>query len=220
MHAWLSDGSAVRMCGVAESLGGDARFCRWPESRLRYCIRDQHPRVAKQVWEGEIEWALSVLSATFELDFERVDAERDAHILYTVANLGGPGGVLADAQLVPCGVGRNDDFQSRVRVDALDSYAAEDQTRIAMTFDLGEVILHEDMHVLGLGHITSPGTVALLNPKYNPSISGLQPADIEAAIGIGYRRRSATPPAAKKFTELFRWPMEKNDIVIGLEAKT
>lgn len=195
----LTDGSEVQMCGVAQSLGGNGKFCRWPEDNLRYCIRDQHPLVEKSVWEGEIEWALNVLSTTFNLNFERTDDARNAHIVYTVANLGGPGGVLADAMLVPCAVRKNDDFQSIVRVDALDRYAAEDKSRIGMGFDLGEVILHEDEHVLGLGHITDPGVIALLNPRYNPGISGLQAADIEALLGVGYRRRSkppATPPSA------------------------
>lgn len=186
----------IQMCGVAQSLGGDGQFCRWPEDRLRYCIRDQHPRMAKAIWEGEIEWALGVLSKKFQLEFERVDKEQDSHIAYTVDNLGGQGGTLADAYLVPCGVRKNNDFRSRVRVDALDNFDAEDRTQIAMTFDLGEVILHEDLHVMGLGHITTPGTIALLNPQYNPRISGLQPADVKEMLGIGYKLREVVVPPA------------------------
>jgi len=179
---------------VAQCLGGNGQFCRWPGDDLRYCIRDQHPLVEKAVWEGEIEWALNVLSTTFQLNFERTDDARNAHIVYTVANLGGPGGVLADAMLIPCHVRKNDDFQSIVRVDALDRYAAEDKSRIGMGFDLGEVLLHEDLHVAGLGHITDPSVLALLNPRYNPGISGLQPPDIEAMLGIKYLRRKKPEP--------------------------
>lgn len=185
--------ATMHMCGVAQPLGGGARECRWPEDTLRYCIRDQHPRVSKDVWEGEIEWSLGELAKVIDLTFERVDRLEAAQIVYTVANLGGPGGVLADAMLVPCGVRRNLDFQSIVRVDALDNYAAEDRSRVAMTFDLGEVLLHEAGHVLGLYHIETPGVVALLNPRYNPSIGGLQPPDIEALVRIGYRRRREQP---------------------------
>jgi len=190
----LTDGTEMQMCGVAQSLGGNGQFCRWPGDELRYCIRDQHPLVEKAVWEGEIEWALNVLSTTFQLNFERTDDARNAHIVYTVANLGGPGGVLADAMLIPCHVRKNDDFQSIVRVDALDRYAAEDKSRIGMGFDLGEVLLHEDLHVAGLGHITDPSVLALLNPRYNPGISGLQPPDIEAMLGIKYLRRKKPEP--------------------------
>lgn len=184
----------VKMCGVAQALGRGDSFCRWPGDKLRYCIRDQHPRVSKEIWEGEIEWSINFLESTFELDFERVDKESDSHIVYTVDNLGGPGGTLADAFLVPCGVRKNDDFRSRVRVDALDSFDAEDRTAIAMAFDLGEVILHEGLHVMGLGHIETRGVVALLNPQYNPRISGLQPADIKAMTGIGYKLRQTPAP--------------------------
>lgn len=193
----LSDGSELEMCGVAQSLGGNGKFCRWPGDDLRYCIRDQHPLVEKTVWEGEIEWAIGVLQSTFELNFERVDDPKRAHIVYTVDNLGGPGGTLADAMLVPCQVTSNDYFRSIVRVDALDRYAAVDQTRIGMAFDLGEVILHENLHVCGLGHITTPGVIALLNARYNPGISGLQKADIDAMLGIKYvlrRSPESLPP--------------------------
>lgn len=217
---------AVRYCGVSERLTvGGAKYCRWPESVLRYCIRDDHPHMESDQFVGGIEWAINQIASTFQLDFERVDRAKDANILYTVANIDAPGGVLADAYLVPCGIKRNNQFQSVVRFDSLDKFTAEKRLRAAMLFDLGEVGLHETTHSLGMPHIDTPrGKPALMNPSYNVQISGFQPADIDALVKLGYPIREKEPPkptpAAKKFRELFRFGYDKaSDLVIGLETK-
>jgi hypothetical protein len=175
------------MCGVTQALGGSQRAGKWPEKLITYRIANQHPLVEKKVWEGEFEWALKAVSSVFDLDFERVD--RGGNIVYSAANLGGQGGVLGLTELIPPGVRRNKDFTSNLKIDALDRFSAEDQAQIAMSFDLGEVNLHELLHALGLYHITARGIIALLNPQYNPSISGLQKADIEEMLDVGYALR-------------------------------
>lgn len=202
----VAGGKQIRMCGVVASLGRGQSFCRWPSSQLRYCIRDQHPRVSPEIWEGEIEWALSHWSKTFVLDFERIDEPNRAHLLFTVANLGGQGGVLAQAGLVPCGVRRNDDFQSKIEVDSLDNFGVEDRTSVAMQFDLGEVLTHELGHSFGQGHEERRGVLALMNPQYNPRISGLQKTDIANFSQPGWYelRKSGgpKPPAPEPPTAL------------------
>lgn len=193
----LSNGELVRYCGAVENLGGAWRPGRWPEPNLRYCIRDQHPLVSAAIWEGEIAWSLSQWSAVFELNFERTDDPRPgkSHFLFTVGKLGGPGGVLAQAGLIPFGVQRNDDFQSVIEVDSLDNFSDVDRSMIAMSFDLGETLCHEEGHSLGLSHDES-GEIALLDPMYNPRISGLQKRDIAMAQSLGYplRKKPDVPP--------------------------
>lgn len=192
----LRNGELVQYCGVTENLGGSWRPGRWPEPDIRYCIRDQHPLVAAGIWEGEIAWALAQWSKLFELNFERIDEPRRAHFLFTVGNLGGPGGVLAQAQLVPYGVQRNDDFQSKIEVDSFDKFGAEDRSMVAMQFDLGETLCHEAGHSLGMMHDESR-EVALLDPNYNPTISGPQERDIAMMLALGYPLRKAKQPAPK-----------------------
>lgn len=192
----LSDGSEVQVCGVTENIGGGWRMGKWPEPNLRYCIRDQHPLMSKDTWEAEIAWALEQWSKAFELNFERTDDPRPgrAHFLISVGNLGGPGGVLAQATLIPPGVIRNDDFQSVLTADSLDKFTGRDRAAVAMQVVIGEVFCHEVGHSLGLVHDEST-EVALMDPVYNSRISGLQPRDVMLATANGYIRRKAMPPS-------------------------
>ena len=183
---------APRFCGVSASLNvGGQQFCKWPETTLRYCIRDTHPLVAKETWRSMVENAIDLWHASFDLDFTRVDNADAAHLLFTIANLGGRGGVLADAQLVPCGIGKNDDFQSLIRFDKSDVFVS-DLTGDPMAILIREAGGHEIGHALGAPHISTPNS--LMNPVYDPRNRGLRAGDFELFEGLGYRRRAAPLP--------------------------
>lgn len=184
--------AAPRFCGVSEHINiGGQNFGRWPEDELTYCIRDNHPSMSADKWRVCLENALDRYHTTFKLDYKRVADPRQAHILFTVANLGGPGGVLADAQLVPFGLNDNDDFQSLVRFDRGDNFV-EEVTGRPLEIVLSEVALHELGHVHGGPHIDDPNS--LMNPTYNPATRGFRAGDMKLFKMLGYEVRPAEQP--------------------------
>lgn len=181
-----------RFCGVSEHIAiGGVQYGTWPESTLRYCISGTHPKVKPDVWRRIIQNSLDEYHDRFVLDFVEVTDPGEAHLLYTIANLGGVGGVLAQAGLCPFGLQRNDDFQSRIEWDRNDNFV-EELVGAVMEILGVEVGKHETGHSMGAPHHSVPNS--LLNAVYNPKIRGLQPADIELLVKLGLPLR--TKPAA------------------------
>ncbi len=88
---------------------------------------------------------------------------RTCNLLITTANLGGPGGVLADCEL-PYG----SQSQLRMRLDTSERWKRD--------IDPDRVIAHECGHALGILHL--PGSnVALMNAMYSRNIDRPQPLD-------------------------------------------
>lgn len=183
-----------RFCGVSEHLNiGGQQFGTWPETTLTFNIHGDHPGVAPPTWRRMIENALDEYHSVFAIDFVETDnpGEGVCHLLFTVANLGGAGGVLADAMLVPFGIRDNDDFRSTIRADRNDNFV-EEVTGAVMEIVGPTVLKHELGHSMGAPHHSVPNS--LLNPIYNPAISSLQPADIELLVKLGLPRRVAPLP--------------------------
>jgi len=186
-----------RFCGVPEHINiGGARYGTWPETTLRYCIQGTHPSMAPVAWKRCVENALDEYHSRFVLDFVETSdpSEGHCHLLFTIANLGGPGGVLAQAGLVPYGLAKNDDFRSRIESDKGDNFV-EDLTGAVLEILAVEVLKHEGAHSMGAPHHSVPNS--LLNPTYNPRIRGLQPGDIDLLVKLGLRLRpkaAPTPP--------------------------
>jgi hypothetical protein len=135
---------------------------------------------------ADIRQALDLISAAMQIDFVEVDspAPNMANILYTAANLGGPGGVLADAQLCVCGITRNSQFQSLVRIDVNEQWV-NSTTMVGLNIDGVRAFSHETIHSIGGYHITGQNLMA---PQIS-QIRSLQEGDIRMLEGLGYKRR-------------------------------
>lgn len=205
----FSGGSAVdavrtitnpEFCGIRENLEvGEIgqRYCPWPEPRITWSIRDVLPSLGDTMRQA-CEAALADIASYFELEFPYVDDPGQANILITVAPLGGPLGVLADCQLVPCNLGGTNNAQMLMRADRSEQWVWAN-TPSGVAIDWQRVFAHEFTHGLGLPHIQTPAS--LMNPTYSTTIRGLQPGDIAALEQLGYKRRTApkppdTPPIA------------------------
>lgn len=195
-------------CGCTLQLNTEEigqRYCPWPEPEIRWHIRHAIPNLGLSAMRASCEAALAGLSAAFELDFPYAESASDANIIIEVHNLGGPMGVLADCQLVPCGTRQNRGTQMLMRVDRNEQWVVAN-TPSGMAVDFQRVFLHEWLHGLGLPHITTPRSLML--PTYSTTIRTIQDGDIAALEQLGYRRRTKPvepkPSGGKKTTELFR----------------
>ena len=182
-------------CGCRENLEiGEIgqRYCRWPENTITWTIRDTLPSLG-QTMKQACQAALDDIASHFELDFPYVDRADEANILITVAPLGGPMGVLADCQLVPCNIGEKNNVQMLMRADRSEQWVWA-KTPSGLAIDWQRVFAHEFIHGLGLPHIQTPNS--LMNPTYSTTIRGLQPGDVAALEQLGYRRRTTPRPNA------------------------
>jgi len=105
----------------------------------------------------------------------------------------GPYGILAHAYFPPP--------SGYTHSDAGDMHfdSAENWTCNTSGIDIGMVALHEIGHSLGLDHQTAPPT-AVMNPTYNPSLTGLQADDISGIRSIYGSAMIAAAPGNDNIT--------------------
>lgn len=143
-----------------------------------------------QCLETEIASALAAWSAIADIQFVQVT---DTHIasdgLGAVGDIrigahffDGPGGILAHAFFPPPnGPGT---IAGDLHFDLGETWACNSGPSV---IDVGFVALHEIGHAIGLSHeppVSSGGQLAVMNPFYNPTLTGLQPDDITGAASI------------------------------------
>lgn len=189
---------APRFCGVAAQFGDGNQYCGFPETiregaPITYHVRDFLPARPLDLLRADLRQALDIVSVSMQIDFVEVDspAQNKANILYTAANLGGPGGVLADAQLCICGITRNNQFQSLVRIDVNEQWV-NSTTMTGLNIDTIRTLGHETIHSLGGYHIPGANWMA---PAIS-AIRSMQEGDIRMLEGIGYKRRAKPLPPA------------------------
>lgn len=196
-----------RFCGVSAQLGDGMQYAGFPETirdgkPITYFVRDGLPAMPRDTLRASIRQALDMISAAMQIDFVEANSpdQSAANILYTAANLGGPFGVLADAQLCPPGITRNNQFQSLVRIDVNEQWVVT-ATMTGRNIDAVRALGHETVHSLGGFHIEGHNLMA---PQIS-ELRSLQDGDIRMLEGIGYRRRTtptvpvpAGPTAGKR----------------------
>lgn len=186
--------TAPRFCGVAAQLGDGNQYCGFPETikkgkPITYFVRDGLPAMPRDILRVAIKQCLAVISASMQIDFTEVESKAEANILYTAANLGGPFGVLADAQLCICGIEYNSQFQSIVRIDSQEEWV-NSTTMTGRNIDAVRTLAHETIHSLGGYHINGNNLMA---PQIS-ELRALQEGDIRMLEGLGYKRRTAPVP--------------------------
>jgi hypothetical protein len=139
------------------------------------------------------------ISACCDLAFEYVADFDKANIQYTVDDLDGPRGVLADMQL-PVG-NLNPTSKVRGRFDRNENWVLSDNPREG-EIDGYRTGAHETGHGVGMGHQATnvaPDKKALLAPIYSLSIKNFQIADrLELQIRYGNATVQPPPPPSGK----------------------
>lgn len=177
-------------CGAAPSQlnRARARLMRWSQKReLAWCIADRLGGMTAEQQVADTEWAFSQWHEATNgyFTYRQIENSALADIVLTTRRIDRPGGVLAEMQLPP-----GDDRQIIAWMDVSEQWNRSVLYKI--------VLLHELGHGMGMDHITSPNTVAVLNPTYNPKLQKLQPADVSVLLGIypeaaNYKPTEPTP---------------------------
>lgn len=189
-------------CGCTERIGG-GEIARWhqpawnggawvgePQRRvLKWTLHNSVPASYK----AAIAWAWAEWAKVCAITPVYVGSMAEADIFFTAANIDGPFGTLAWAEL-PFGP----DKQHESRIDTSENWhlvpgtpAPRGMTR------LDGPICHEIGHLLGLEHDASPGR-ALMDPMYGPDVVSPQPLDIKQAVtryGPAFDTPTPTTPA-------------------------
>ncbi|MDQ7026103.1 MAG: S8 family serine peptidase [Anaerolineae bacterium] len=130
----------------------------------------------------DISTAFALWSAVADIQFTQVaDSGTSADSPNTTGDIrigahafDGPGGTLAHAYY-PYGASISGDLH----FDEAESWTCNNSG-----FDIGFVALHEIGHSIGLNHEPVTGNLAVMNPSYNASLTGLQQDDINGAVAI------------------------------------
>ncbi len=178
-----------RICGTPDAMGLD-QTCKWPHTNITYSVLNTLPGVSDADFKAAAEWAMNRWDAVCGLKSEYKATLRTANVILTVADLGGPGGVLADSML-PCGASPTDTMQQRY--DSREVWYAGLGTPTQGRISLPAVIAHELGHAIGIPHLDPNGPVGLMQPFYRPNVLDLQQPDVAQAVER-YGVNEPTPP--------------------------
>lgn len=190
----------MSFCAVPESSleTADAQVCRWPAGHvITYRIDGKLPQFSDAEYLEIFELATSLWEAKSGVRIEH-KATGPANVVILTKAIDGQAGVLAQAEL-PCG---NITPSTRLRqwYDTHENWVHAANPPAAK-MDLLRVAAHEWGHSLGIGHETTPGVRALMDPKVS-EIRTLQPWDIEQ-IRLRYGDPSNTPPPGGNGCDMF-----------------
>lgn len=174
-----------RFCAVPDRVGNGS-ICRWDKSNWDGTQWRGTPKRLTLTWAFDrgvdeklapsIEWAWKQWELVCAIRVMRTEDIQAASVRYTHQRIDGRSGTLAWAQL-PCGRDR----QLESRIDASETWHLDPETRPRRGFThLGAVMCHENGHLLGLEHDTTPAR-SLLDPMYGPDVLTPQAWDIKQA---------------------------------------
>lgn len=169
-----------RICGVPDAMGVDGS-CKWPHREVTVAIVNSLPGISDGDFQQSWLWAAEQIDRSCGATLIYKANVRTANIVITVANLGGPNGVLAD-QVLPCGFPANG--SARMRVDSSELWSAGSPPWQGRgTIPLALVLLHEGLHGMGVPHRSpGPGGPAVMDPTLNTNLIKLQPWDIQELV--------------------------------------
>ena len=163
------------------------RVCKWPDPGVSWHTAGGLKGISAADFKAAAEEAWGYWAAVCGIRPNYSTNDRTANVLMHAADLGGPGGTLADSML-PCGLTANNK-QMEQRYDGENWQIAETPT--GGKLDLVRVICHELGHALGSDHIAAGN---LLAPTYNPRVRRPQAGDVAEMVKRYGPPRTDQPP--------------------------
>ena len=213
------DGLQEGFCGLEDRPALRGSTCGWPELRITWHTEGGLPGIPPPDFQQQARDTWPRIDKHCGATLEYTPNNKTANLLLHAPStrppgFGQAGGVLADAQLVPCGLTANKEFQSEARYDS-----ERWKLGFGLTGDgkipLGSVLGHEGMHQLGIPHgpngnwmaptlsainTCQPWEVTELQKRYGPP----KPVDVPPPPG--------TPTAGKT-----RFSFESGGLVANAE---
>jgi hypothetical protein len=181
----------TKFCALPDDVLGarDGELCRWTKIMpLTYSIVDSWPQLSDADLARAFRMAFDRWEKVCNVKFVQVTSGEADLSMYS-RNLGGPGGVLAEAQL-PCGTNNRPLW---ARFDKTEDIVIADNAPPSK-LDIVRIMTHELGHMLGIAHI---GTGNLMAPTYSTRIKEPQVGDVAEAVaryGLPVPEGSPTPP--------------------------
>jgi hypothetical protein len=181
----MTDRHPLHLCShpAALALGADSR--RAP--RASWALVGDLPSVLHDAVRAAVQQAFDAWSAVAGVSgVETADPSR-ADLLIATGRIDGPYGVLAQTELPG-------PFPQHMTVDTAERWVVQLGPGVpAQRIDLDRVLTHEVGHFWGLGHDQEPGSVALMNPYYNPVLDHPVAWDVAEMMKRGYGPPKAAP---------------------------
>ncbi len=153
----------IRFCRNPEQFGDGTAAFTLRTKRPKWFLVNDLPWMPRPRLESVIQEASDGWDAVADVHASRASTQAEADWIFTTAQMDGPMGVLADAQLPSPGL-----RQQVCRIDIAEQALAD---------VLVVILRHEIGHLWGLQHFSSAPPPELMEPKLNKAITNPQPAE-------------------------------------------
>lgn len=153
----------IFICNNSEQFGDGSPIYKLQTNRPTWWVQDDLPWMTHDELETVVQQALDAWAAVCNVKARKATSAAAANFLVTVAQMDGPGRVLADMQTPAPGL-----MQQRMRIDIAEQ---------ALKGLLKVILIHEFGHGFGLQHFSSSPPPEIMEATLNQAVQVPQPTE-------------------------------------------